>query len=283
MQPIPMTDDERYFFDVTGYLVVEDALTVAEVAECNAAIDHFSERIKPRGREKPLAEGSTALQGQSGRLELTGMLAWEKPWCEPFRKLLVHPQIVGRLNEMSGKGFRLDHGPLLIGAEAGTEGHLLHGAGEPWAHVVAYHHQNGRMYCAGVTVAWQLADVNPGDGGFAIVPGSHKANYPTPRGVRTVENPMGLVKQPAMRAGSVLFFAECATHGTLPWKGKGTRRSVLYKYASRHVSRAAGPDGVPEHRWGEWVCDMTDEQRAVMYGPYVHGPIPAIGEEQKGR
>jgi hypothetical protein len=257
MQPIPMTDDERYFFDVTGYLVVEDALTGAEVAACNAAIDQFSERIKPRGREKPLAEGSAALQGQSGRLELTGMLAWEKPWCEPFRKLLVHPQIVGRLNEMSGQGFRLDHGPLLIGAEAGTEGHLLHGAGEPWAHVVAYHHQNGRMYCAGVTVAWQLADVNPGDGGFAIVPGSHKANYPTPR--------------------------ECATHGNLPWKGKGPRRSVLYKYAARHVSRAAGPDGVPEHRWGEWVGDMTDEQRAVMYGPYVHGPIPAIGEEQKGR
>ena len=40
-----------------------------------------------------------------------------EPWWEPFRKLLVHPQIVGRLNEMSGKGFRLDHGPLLIGAE----------------------------------------------------------------------------------------------------------------------------------------------------------------------
>ena len=129
MQVAPMSDDEKYFFDLTGYLVVENALTAEEVAECNAAIDHFQERIKARALERPLSAGSSALEGRSGRLELTGMLAWEKPWCEPFRRLLVHPQIVGRLNEMSGKGFRLDHGPLLIGAEVGTEGHQLHGAG----------------------------------------------------------------------------------------------------------------------------------------------------------
>src|SRR5437763_1674001 len=114
MQAVPMTEEERYFFDLTGYLVVEDALTAAEVAECNAAIDHFHERVRARALDRPLSAGSTALEGRSGRLELTGMLAWEKPWCEPFRKLLVHPQIVGRLNEMSGTGFRLDHGPLLI-------------------------------------------------------------------------------------------------------------------------------------------------------------------------
>jgi ectoine hydroxylase-related dioxygenase (phytanoyl-CoA dioxygenase family) len=280
MKVVPMTDEEKYFFDLTGYLVVENALTSQEVAECNAAIDHYSDRIKARSLDRPLSEGSSALQGGSGRLELTGMLAWEKPWCEPFRKLLVHPQIVGRLNEMSGKGFRLDHGPLLIGATEGTEGHRLHGAGEPFSDVVGYHHHNGRMLCAGVTVAWQFADVNPGDGGFALVPGSHKANYPTPRGVRTVDNHMGLVTQPAMKAGSVLFFMECATHGTLPWKGRGQRRSVLYKYAARHVARAGGPNATPEGRWGEWVCDMTDEQRAVMYGPYVHGPMPAIGVEE---
>src|SRR5262245_35651265 len=116
MQVVAMTDEEKYFFDLTGYLVVENALTAAEVAECNEALDHYGDRIKARSLDRPLSAGSSALQGASGRLEVTGMLAWERPWCEPFRKLLVHPQIVGRLNEMSGKGFRLDHGPLLIGA-----------------------------------------------------------------------------------------------------------------------------------------------------------------------
>lgn len=271
-----MKEEEKYFFDLMGYLVVEGVLSPDEVAEGNAAIDHYSAKIRVRPQEESLSHGSKALEGKSGRLELSGMLHWEKTWCQPFRQMLVHPRIISYLNEMMGKGFRLDHGPLLIGMQGGTEGHYLHGAGEPYSPVVAYHHQNGRMFCGGVTVAWQLRDVAPGDGGFAIVPGSHKANYPCPPGVRSVENDLGLVKQVAMKAGDVLFFAECATHGTLPWKGKGERRSVLYKYAARHIARAAGPDAAPENRWGEWTKELTEEQRAVLYGPYVHGYMPVI-------
>jgi ectoine hydroxylase-related dioxygenase (phytanoyl-CoA dioxygenase family) len=147
------------------------------------------------------------------------MLGWPVPHREAFRKLLVHPVVVSCLNVLSGKGFRLDHGPLMIGAMEGTEGHLLHGAGEPFSQSVWYHQQNGRVYCRGITVAWQLYDVNEGDGGFVVVPGSHKSRFRMPEGVRTVDDDMGLVVQPVMEAGDVLFLAETATHGTLPWKG----------------------------------------------------------------
>lgn len=266
-----MTAEERYFFDLSGYLVVRSALTSDEVAECNAAINHFAERVSTRSVDsQSLAGGSSALRGAQGRKELTGMLGWPVPYREPFRRLLVHPVVVSRLNEMSGKGFRLDHGPLLIGAVAGAEGHRLHGAGEPFGPSVWYHQQNGRMYCRGVTVAWQLADVNEGDGGFCIVPGSHKTREPTPAGVRSVEDHADLVVQPVMNAGDVLFFAESATHGTLPWKGARERRSVLYKYASRAAARATGRHFAPESRWGDWVRDLSPEQRAVLYGPGVH-------------
>ncbi len=266
-----MSAEERYFFDLSGYLVVSNALTAEEVAECNAAIDHFADRVSTRSVDTgSLSGGSSALKGAQGRKELTGMLAWPAPYREPFRNLLVHPVVVSRLNEMSGKGFRLDHGPLLIGAEAGAEGHQLHGAGEPFSQSVWYHQQNGRMYCRGVTVAWQLTDVNKGDGGFCIVPGSHKTREPAPAGIRSVEDHMDLVVQPVMSAGDVLFFAETATHGTLPWRGRHERRSVLYKYASRAAARATGRHFTPETRWGNWVRDLSPEQRAVLYGPGVH-------------
>ncbi len=266
-----MPAEERYFFDLSGYLVVRNALTSHEVAECNASINHYAERVSTRSIETGgLAGGSSALKGAQGRKELTGMLGWPAPYREPFRRLIVHPVVVSRLNEMSGKGFRLDHGPLLIGAEPGAEGHQLHGAGEPFGPSVWYHQQNGRMYCRGVTVAWQLADVNEGDGGFCIVPGSHKTREPTPAGVRSVEDHMDLVVQPVMNAGDVLFFAESATHGTLPWEGGHERRSVLYKYASRAAARATGRHFRPEARWGDWVRDLSPEQRAVLYGPGVH-------------
>ena len=58
---------------------------------------------------------------------MEGMLAWERPHCEPFRDLLVHAQLQPYLNELLGGGYRLDHGPLLIAMDKGDSGHLLHG------------------------------------------------------------------------------------------------------------------------------------------------------------
>ncbi len=276
MNPHQISEEELYYFDLRGYLIVRGALSAEEVAECNAALDHFWDRIEPR--QESLARGAAALTGESGRLELDGMLGWPEPHRTPFRRLLVHPVVVSRLNGLCGRGFRLDHGPLLIGSTKGTEGHRLHGAGTPFSPANWYHQQNGRIHCRGVTVTWQLADCNEGDGGFCIVPGSHKSSEQTPPELRTVDDTMGLVVQPAMRAGDVLFFAETATHGTLSWRAEHERRSVLYKYAARAAARAVGRHFEPEKRYGEWVEELTPEQRALLYGPGVHhgGKLPLL-------
>ena len=75
---------------------------------------------------------------------------------------------------------------------------------------MAYHHQNGQPYCNGVTVTWQLTNCKAGDGGFACVPGSYKARYPMPAGVRTCDDDLGVVLQPELQAGDVLFFMDGA-------------------------------------------------------------------------
>ena len=275
-----VSDEEMYFFDLRGYMVIPGVLSQEEIDECNAALDAKmgEARISEAGR---LSHGSVALAGDSSRIELTGMLGWEPEYREPFRKLLVHPYVVSRLNEWSGRGFRLDHGPLLISAKKGAEGHRFHGGGEPFSQATWYHQQNGKIYCRGITVAWQLADCNPGDGGFAIIPGSHKTAEPTPEEVRTMEDDMGLVEQVAMKAGDLLFFAETATHGALPWTADHDRRSVLYKYASRAAARAVGKHFTPQERYGDWTNELTPEQQAVLYGPGVHhgGRLPILDSD----
>ena len=273
-----MTDEENYYFDLRGYLVVRGVLTPDQIAAGNNAIVHFEEQISTRSvDEGGLARGSAALSGARGRRELGGMLGWPAPHRQPFRELLVHSVVVSRLNEMCGRGFRLDHGPLFIGARAGTEGHHLHGAGEPFSPANWYHQQNGVIACRGVTVAWQLSDVDEGAGGFAVVPGSHKTREPTPAGVKSVEDDMGLVVQPVMAAGDVLFFAETATHSTLPWRSETERRSVLYKYSERGAARAVGRHFTPRDCFGEWQ-ELTEEEQAVLYGPGVHhgGSLPLV-------
>jgi len=261
---LEMNDYERYFFDLNGYLVIEDALTSDEVAACNEAIDHEFTRVRVRTEEESLAGGSTVLKGRQGRGDLGEMLTWPKPWCQPFRELLVHPQIVPHLLELLGDGFRLDHLYGIVMAE-GTEGFTLHGGGTGGGLTSFFQFHNGKMRCGLTVVSWVLTDCGPGDGGFACIPGSHKANYATPRDVALLETDIGVVKQVEAKAGSAVIFTEALTHGTLPWKAKHQRRAMLYKYSPGMMSysRQYAPKGVQEV-----LEDFTPEQRAVLEPPY---------------
>ena len=269
---------ERYFWDLTGYLVVKGVLSTEEVARANDIVDRYWDRVEVGGST---ARDSVAFAG-TGRPMLPGILEFPKPDCEPFREMLAHPVLVKYLNVMCDKGFRLDHGPMFIVSNKGTGGHTMHGNGEPHRPHVAYHHQNGEPWVGGVTVAWQLHDCKEGMGGFACVPSSHKAMFPMPNGVRTGDDDMGLIKQPVVEAGDVVFFMDSAqAHGATPWKLDTTRRSILFKYAARTCARSGLAHDVssPEIYWDrEIVEDMTPEQLSVMYGPYSNhkGRVPFL-------
>ncbi len=85
-----MTEEERYFFDVRGYHVVENALNQDELAALNALFDAQQAALPdPRA-------------GRARYLELIG-------WGKPYRDLIDHPSIAPHLQEMLGEGFRLDH------------------------------------------------------------------------------------------------------------------------------------------------------------------------------
>lgn len=98
-----MNEDEKYLFDLNGYLVLKEVLTAAEVAQLNQGIDHHSDQISEIDRS--LAGGSKVLEGTSRRKGLGGMLAWERPWCEPWRKLLVHAKVKPYIEAVLGEGY----------------------------------------------------------------------------------------------------------------------------------------------------------------------------------
>ena len=147
-----MNDDEKYLFDLNGYLVIEGVLTREEIDISNQAIDRYSEKMRIRSREERLDGNSDMLRGTHGRGEFGGLLELESPWCDPFRKMLVHPKIVPYLNEILGKGFRMDHQMFLISMDKGAEGFIFHGSSGPGFDPNQYYiFQNGKMHC-GLTV-----------------------------------------------------------------------------------------------------------------------------------
>lgn len=268
-----MTDDEKYLFDLNGYIVVEGLLSPDEVAAANAAVEKRVDTMRIRPREQALNGESPALEGAHGRGELGGMLAWDEPDCLPFRHALTHPKLVPYLNAILGKGFRVDHQMFLLSMEKGAEGFIFHGSSGPGFDPNQYYiFKNGQFHNGLTVVAVQLTDVNPGDGGLIVIPGSHKSNFPCPPDMRKYLAYQENVRQVVCKAGDAVIFTEATTHGTLPWTSDEPRRSLLTRYTAGNMAY------VPAYDAPEWADDRV---KTVMERPYharLNRPVLEDGE-----
>lgn len=250
-----MNDQERYLFDLQGYLVVPNALTQEQVGRLNGVLDeHIDSECPPDMRTHrfgPLLE-----------------------WGEEYRYLIDNPSITPYLSELLGEGFRLDHVYLdVIRSGKGPIGTRLHGGAVPFNPTHYFRFEGGQMHNGLSVVAYNLKDVGPMDGGFGCVPGSHKSNYSFPDEWKEMEEPGPLVERVTGPAGTAIIFTEALTHGTLPWAGADERRTVFFKYSPHPVSWSADyfdPDN---------YSDLTDAQRGILEGPNARyrGRNRAIG------
>lgn len=216
--------------DLQGFIVVEAALSRQEVTRLNAELDRAAEQsCGGFGAGRPLSEGSPALAGDSTRMGLSGMLAWEQPHAEPFRELLCHQSTKPYFEGILGDGYRLDHGPLLLAMDQGCEGGVLHhGGADITDFSMQYALKAGRIM-TGLTVCEYLPDEGPGDGGIAVVSGSHKASLPMPRSLSRYMEHTQAVTEVCSKAGDCVIFTETCSHGMLPWRAQHQRRALLYK------------------------------------------------------
>jgi hypothetical protein len=161
-------------------------------------------------------------------------------WSLEYLEAIANPCILPYLEELLGANFRLDHDYLDIirGGKGPTKG-WLHGGGTPFDPSQFYRWDNGKMRNGLSVVAYNLHDVNPGDGGFACIPGSHKSNLRFPDEWRDTANPPDIMKAITGPAGTAILFTEALTHGTLPWSGAHERRTLFYKYSPNAISWSA--------------------------------------------
>ena len=276
-----MGEREKYLFDLQGFLLIRGFLSIDEVKVLNDSLDANLDKRGEYG-EPNLLSGQwqgRPLEGQFAPFRhYSGMLTWQPPWCQPFRDLLAHPKLIPYLNTLMGRGWKLDHGVDVLNSTAGCEGLKLHGSGNMTFNGSRFYaYQNGTMRCGLIVCQYSLADVNSGDGGLCVIPGSHKANFACPDDILTLEANEEIVYHIPLAAGDLVIFNEATTHGTLPWRGEGERRTVLYRYTPKYLHYAGG---VHQTRMPEWVSELTEAQQAVLEPPYIyHRPlIEADGE-----
>ena len=249
-----MNEEERFLFDLQGYLKIENAIAPDALAAMNALLD-----------AKAAADDEWKARPELKR--------WHDvlTWSQDFLNLLDNPVTLPYLRDILGEGLRLDH-EYAIFLEAGGEGLVLHGGGTPYDPTQFYQCVNGKIFSGLTTAAFSLTDVPEGAGGFACVPGSHKSNFLCPRDIRRFERDSPMVRQVPVKAGDCMVFTEALLHGTQPYRALHPRRTIFLKYAPGYMAwgNETYLPAKSDATVAQFESRLTERQRALLAAPCVY-------------
>ena len=270
-----MNHEQRYLFDMTGYLHIEGAVTGEKLKSVQEAAKryiycHPNERppgFEPRGQELSVEE-----LGNHPLIRYQHGFAFDR--C--LEELTVNPSIWPILKELTSDMPRLVSGTLSYEqynpdrepVEKNPAG--LHCAREGRYWYTRYEVKDGQIFCNDLVFFFYLTDVKPGDGGLIVIPGSHKSEFDRPEellkpgtdGIDPESNPVFTNLTP--KAGDFLCISELLTHGVLRWKPKDrSRQFLILRYRPQYEGKVSLPQMI--------IDRLTPEiQELVSAASYGH-------------
>jgi len=244
-----MTDEQKFVFDMKGWLLVPGVLSAAECRE----IRDFLTTLRERRDTLPPHE----------RAGYGGAVA----------KLHDHPVVVGILRSIIAQdvndkayGFRLEAN-YIQHRQAGSDGIDPHGGGAG-AGPLGYQVYNGNIYSGLTRVVWEINEVEKGTGGTLLMSGSHKSAYGVPQPHRVKSSP--LFETYACPEGSLLFFTESLCHSGAMWRSATPRLAVFNCY-SDHMTQ------YHKQRWNpevvtSWPAKRQSLMRGVWHADFNQSP-----------
>jgi hypothetical protein len=244
-----MTEEQKFVFDLQGFMVLKDVVPKHVIDSCNKVLDEYEE-MPPEDYPSPMTLGTEKTEKE---LYISNILEGHPA----FRDLIDIPPVLDVVEFVSGGSYRLNHTYTIYRWDGGYTG--LHMHGTPLIPKCQYHCENGTIMSTLTKAVFPLLDCDPEDGCFAVVPGAHKSNFPSPLSKHPNEN---LYLQPVpARAGDAIIFTEALTHGsTVNTSGK-PRRTLYYCYSIGYM-----PDwGGQGLHFSEQVTEgLSEEQKEVV-------------------
>ena len=96
-----MTEEQKYLFDLQGYIVLKNVVSSSVVEKCNKSLDHF-EDIPPKDFPPPLCLGTPKTEKE---LYISNIL--ESDSC--FSPLIDLPDVLDVVQTVTGGPYRLNH------------------------------------------------------------------------------------------------------------------------------------------------------------------------------
>lgn len=271
-----VTERDKFFFDLNGFLVLRGCLDQSHLRDINARLDTFM-AMQPPLRHGEWVGGVQA-HTYTGSEGLNLQQIYEAG--EPFERLIDHPAWIDKARTFVGgqDNFDAQHGALFIDENFASirgpgDAIGLHSGGYKLTKRTQYRYRNGQFGCGQINILMALRDVGPGDGATMVVPGSHKANFPHPELAkaamaegqsRSVDDTEGAIEV-HLDAGDAVLFVDAIMHGSAKRVNAGERRIAVFRY---------GPSwGMFRHpvRPSRSLLDrLTPERRALVW---PHEPV----------
>ncbi|MCJ8328360.1 MAG: phytanoyl-CoA dioxygenase family protein [Lentisphaeria bacterium] len=247
---IPLSDEERYHFDIKGWLAIKNVLEPDEIGE----MVEFARKLKFDKESVP----------EKHRTTMAG----------PLEKLCDHPRVVGFMQEFlghedleceEGYGFRMEYsfmGWRLRENKADMWApHGGRGTNPPFDDVHGYQGRPGNAYGGLLQAVWELTDVIKGQGTH-FVPGTHKGSFDLPKSISEDRN-HPLWETYECPAGSIVFFSESVTHSGSKWEHPDHDRCAIFNSYNSIMCKYHMWDPHPDH-----LAEMS-QKRASLFRP-VH-------------
>ena len=214
-----MNDEQRYLFDLQGFVVLKNVVSPALVTECDRVLDTL-EAATPDAYPANVARAKPRTDTE---LYLSNIVEA----APVFHELIDIPQVIDIVREVSLGLFRLNHTYAIYHWGKGYT--PLHMAGTPMHPKATYDCRGSEIFSVLTKAVFPLRHHDLEDGCFAAIPGSHKANFarPFPDDPDANEALVALPAQP----GDAIIFTEALTHGSLINRSGRERRTVFYCYS----------------------------------------------------
>lgn len=253
-----LSEEQRFLFDLKGYLVIPNVFGEAETAAMREQVYHITHatgKLPPHERTVP-----------GGASEV----------------VLRNPQVKAALNTLIGPDVRLDN-QFVVWRNMGTgDAQGAHQGGPERNPHFHYHVSDGRIYSALTRMVVELNPVGKQDGGTVFLAGSHKANFHIPASIKTKREDMyaPLFDSYECPAGSIVLFSENTCHAGPVWNNPDhPRAAILFAFnhvgARWHRHHNVAPeviDGLgPEAKWffrDVWPWD-NNEKTGIFQGRNV--------------
>lgn len=270
-----LTEEEKWWFDLHGYIVLEQAVPQEDVKRMVELCDTWH-ALDDSELPPPLKSYS-----HSSTKSTTPRSINNAPYAdEVFQRTVLNREIMRVVLALTGNQPQLLSTGLTrntkesdeIAFHGGFEGGLRNPAND-------YQASDGKVFANFLNAAVSLVDV-PAGGGFACIPGSHKSNFRRPEHVNIYDGPPTVANVNA-KAGDVVLFTEMLCHGGRRWTLDDPRRTYFIRYSTSYASWSPGYGPIEEHKdkLSDDVCELLQVSGCQMRKGVVNRLLAEMGEE----